>query len=290
MHTLTIENDDLLCTFVSKGAELTSLYHKPTNREVLWNGDPSVWARQAPVLFPIVGKLVDNEYVYNHSTYRLPQHGFARDSHFTILAHQNNCIQFLLSSTEESLAVYPFNFQLIITYTLDGSQLTTQYKVVNMGSKNMYYSIGAHPGFKCPIMPTDTFDSCYLEFSSNETFHRILLKEGLRTDDSELLVLDKNRLQLNENLFKVKDAIVLKNIQSQTLFLKSMHHPHGLAFTAKNYSWYGIWSKPGPFICLEPWMGVADHVSHSKELTQKEAILDLDPQNHHVFEFQIDVF
>lgn len=290
MDTLRIENDELSCLFASKGAELISLVHKPTNREVLWSGDATVWGRHAPVLFPIVGKLVDNEYFYKGKSYSLPQHGFARDNEFQVVSKSNNHIQFLLTHSEQTFVVYPFYFNLYISYTLNGSALTTQYKIENTGEDLMYYSIGAHPGFKCPILPTDTFESCYLEFSSNEKLQRILLKDGLRSDQTEEVEMEENKLNLSVDLFKVKDAIVVKALKSNSIFLRSKNHSHGLEFTATNYSWYGIWSKPGPFVCLEPWMGVADHLSHSKSIIDKEGILTLAPKKAEEFSFKINVF
>jgi galactose mutarotase-like enzyme len=290
MNDLIIENNALKCIFSLKGAELTSLFHKPTNREVLWNGDATIWGRQAPVLFPIVGKLLDNEYHYKSKTYHLPQHGFARDHEFIIVSHSINHIQFLLTYSEQTLLVYPFPFKLFITYTLNNSELITQYKIENEGDDLMYYSIGAHPGFRCPILPSDTFETCYLEFSSNENLNRVLLKNGLRSDITETIELVDNKLFLNNDLFQVKDAIVVKSLQSNAIFLKSKNHLHGLQFTALGYSWYGIWSKPGPFVCLEPWMGVADKISHSKELEDKEGVLKLLPKMSDDFTFKISVF
>ncbi|MDQ3290846.1 MAG: aldose 1-epimerase family protein, partial [Bacteroidota bacterium] len=145
MHTL--QNDTFQIGVQEHGAELCSFKNTQTNLEYIWQADPAIWARHAPVLFPIVGKLKDNQYTYKGKSYTLPQHGFARDHAFTLESKTENSLTFLLQQSEASLNNYPFDFRLFISYRLEENALTVAYRVENPSDKNLYFSLGAHPGF-----------------------------------------------------------------------------------------------------------------------------------------------
>lgn len=287
-----LENDLVKVSVTSAGAELVEIIYKPTGINYLWSGDSAVWGRRAPVLFPIVGKVKNNQYTYKGKSYSLPQHGFARDKDFKVVEQSNSSITLSLRSDETTLEVYPFQFELQITYQLNQTKLSTIYKVINLDSGDMYYSIGAHPGFTCPLLPNEAFTDYRLVFNKKETLSRILLQGGLRSDDTEqvLLMEDQQTLPLNKDLFEVKDAMVVKNLHSDSIRLESKNHTHGVEFSFSNFPWFGIWSKPGPFVCLEPWMGVADSIHSSGKLEEKEAILKLEPNTSAEFQFEVSIF
>lgn len=289
---LVLENNTLKVTITSAGAELVEIIFKPTGINYLWSGDSAVWGRKAPVLFPIVGKVKNNQYTYKGKTYSLPQHGFARDKDFKVMEQTSSSITFSLTSDASTLEVYPFHFELQITYQLDQSKLSTIYKVINKDAGEMYYSIGAHPGFTCPLYPNESYTDYHLVFNKKENLSRILLQGGLRSNESESVVLmeDQQTLPLTIALFEVKDAIVVKDLKSDVIRLESKNHSHGLEFSFKNYPWFGIWSKPGPFVCLEPWMGVADHIDATGELTEKEAIRQLASKSTATYQFDVTIF
>src|SRR5690606_24747465 len=95
---LHLENSELCVLFFQKGAELRSIYDKLTERELLWQADPAYWAKSSPLLFPIVGALKGDEYIYEGKTYNLSRHGFARDNEFNIVYADNSQIIFELIS------------------------------------------------------------------------------------------------------------------------------------------------------------------------------------------------
>ncbi|MFN8416882.1 MAG: aldose 1-epimerase family protein [Cytophagaceae bacterium] len=287
-----LENDLLKVSATTLGAELLEIIYKPTGVNYLWSGDPAIWGRRAPVLFPIVGKVKDNKYTYKGNPYSLPQHGFARDKEFIVKEQSLDSITFSLTSDTTTLTIYPFQFELQITYKIEKAKLSTIYKVINKDSGDMYYSIGAHPGFTCPLALDELYTDYQLVFNKKEKLSRILLQGGLRSKESESVTLenDQQTLPLNKDLFEVKDAIVVQHLNSDVIRLESKNHSHGLEFSFKNYPWFGIWSKPGPFVCLEPWVGVADSVDASGELTQKEAIEKLASGAAATYQFDITVF
>lgn len=274
--THQLQNDRYQVEIKEKGAELSSFRDNQTNLEYIWSADPKIWPRHAPVLFPIVGKLPGNKYQYQGQTYELPQHGIARDLNFTLLHQTPDTLVFELNSSAQTLKVYPFTFRLQIQYTLQDNALEVSYKVQNTGAADMYFSIGAHPGFNCPLLPNEEFTDYYLAFEQPETLERYLLQDGLQNGQTELVSNGTNKLPLNYDLFE-KDAIVLKELQSEKITLKTDKHPHGLDFEFKGYPFFGIWTKErnAPFICLEPWHGIASNVQDTGDLTQKKGIIKL---------------
>lgn len=286
-----LENAFIKVEISTQGAELQSIFNKQSQLEYLWQGDPAVWPRKAPVLFPIVGKVKDNRYTYTGKEYSLPQHGFARDQEFKLVSSTSSAVVYRLQQSEASLKNFPFEFQLDIVYTINQSTVTVEYKIQNpSAAADLYFSIGAHPGFRCPLKDNETFEDYYLEFEKTEKLSRVLLDGGLRGDAREEVTLTENKLPLSVDLFGPKDAIVVSGLNSECISLKSTKSAHGLHFNYKNYPWFGIWSKPGPFICLEPWMGVADDIHSTQQLTEKESIQLLKPKTNTSFSYSIELF
>ena len=271
-----LENQNYQIAVKTSGAELSSFRNKLENLEYIWQADPQIWPRHAPVLFPVVGKVPDGKYSYGGKTYELPQHGFARDMDFTLASQSETELIFELKESAETLAKYPFPFRLQVIYRLEGNALNIAYSVRNPGKSDLYFSIGAHPGFNCPLFTGEKFSDYYLEFDRPETQDRYLLDNGLLNGQTEPVLQNHKILPLSYALFS-KDAIVLKNLGSEKITLKTDKHNHGLDFEFKDFPFFGIWTKGegAGFICLEPWQGIASQVGDSGELTQKEGIKKL---------------
>lgn len=274
-----LENEQLRVKVKEEGAELCSLQHKKNSLEYLWQADRAVWARHAPVLFPVVGKLEDNSYQYEGKSYSMGQHGFARDLRWELEASTAEQLVFLLTETAESLQHYPFSFELRTLYNLEKDSLSITYEVKNTNKVEMPFSIGAHPGFRCPLQEGEAYEDYYLEFEKKESLNRQLLTDGLRNGNTSPVPLQNGReLPLDTSLFEA-DAIVLEGVESTWLDLRSRNHPHGLRLTIEGFPYLGIWTKPGnrAFICLEPWHGVASRAAGPRkagpnDIRQKEGI------------------
>lgn len=274
-----LESELLQVRVKEAGAELSSLLHKGNGLEYLWQADPAVWARHAPILFPIVGKLKDNTYSYQGKSYSMAQHGFSRDLSWEREASAADQLVFLLRESEQTLQQYPFSFELRTIYSLEKDTLSVTYEVKNTNKEEMPFSIGAHPGFRCPLQEGEAYEDYYLEFEKGEAFSRQLVKEGLRTGSSRPVLLQNERqLPLSTALFE-SDAIVLEGVTSSWLDMRSRNHVHGLRFFIEGFPYLGIWTKPGnrEFICIEPWHGVADKVTGPREagpndIRQKEGV------------------
>jgi len=289
--THQLKNDTYLVEVREQGAELSSFRNTANNLEYIWQADPAVWPRHAPVLFPIVGKLPNGEYQFGGNTYKLPQHGIARDLDFLLEEQTSNSLTFSVTSSEKTREVYPFSFCLEIKYNLTGSTLAITYTVQNTGEEPMPFSIGAHPAFNCPLLPGEAFTDYYLEFENTETLCRYLLKDGLQNGQIESVLNQQKILPLRYELFE-KDAIVLKGLTSEKITLQTDKHAHGVAFQFKDYPYFGIWTKErgATFICLEPWHGIASHMDDSEELNKKEGIINLPQGENFTCSYTIRVF
>lgn len=270
---ITIENETLKVEINPKGAELTSLYHKMHQQEYMWSGDPAFWGKHSPVLFPVVGTLKNNTYVYKGHTYQLGRHGFARDKQFVVDKQLPDTVSFLLKHTEETLQVFPFAFDLYIRYTLAGNALAVSYDVINTGKEDMYFSVGGHPAFKVPLTTDTTYEDYILEFNQSETAPRWPISpDGLIEITSLPLLKQSDRLPLAKALFQ-QDAIVLKELHSTKVTLRSDKTARGLQFDFPGFPFLGIWAaKNADFVCIEPWCGIADSVDTDQQLENKEGI------------------
>jgi galactose mutarotase-like enzyme len=272
----TIENETLRVQVNPMGAELSSLFNKSLELEYIWSGDPKYWGKKSPVLFPIVGALKDNQYFFNGKYYSMNRHGFAREKIFTVIHQSPSSINFELISDEDTLQVYPFEFNFSIIYTLSPSKLSVSYQVKNRGKEMMYFSVGGHPAFRLPLSNQLVYDDYYLSFNKIELADRWPISEqGLIESASVSLLENSNHLKLSKSLF-YKDAIVFKGLASDEVQIRSDLHPGGLRFSFKEFPYLGIWAaKEADFICIEPWCGIADSVDSTQVLTEKEGIIYL---------------
>lgn len=273
----TIENQQLKLSFHPKGAELQSIFHKPHDLEYMWGGDPAVWGKHSPLLFPIVGTLKENTYYFKDRPYSLSRHGFARDREFTVESQKADSITFLLKSSSETLTVYPFEFELRVIYRLRPDGFTTTYQVNNPDRAPLWFSVGGHPAFKVPLTADTTYEDYYLEFGQSETAPRWpISKDGLIQTTPEPLLNNTKMLPLKKNLF-ARDALVLKHPASESVTLRSSRTERGLRMDFPGFPFLGLWAAPGAdFLCIEPWCGIADSVDASQQWTDKEGINQLD--------------
>lgn len=267
-----INNEYIKIAVAEHGAELQSLLDR-TGQEYMWNGDPAIWGKHSPVLFPIVGSLKEHTYFFEGKAYQLDRHGFARNMDFVLSEQQRAALVFTLQSTDDTLKVYPFLFELNIKYRLQEKTVLVTYEVKNTGDGDMWFSVGGHPAFKLPLFEGDAYVEYHLEFEKTEDTGKWPVLEGGLIAAAPVPFLEKtNRLSLNKNLF-IKDALVFKDLQSEKIALVANKTGKGLVFAWEGFPFFGIWAAPGAdFICLEPWCGIADGIDAGQDLTQKEGI------------------
>ncbi|WP_316798752.1 aldose 1-epimerase family protein [Pedobacter frigidisoli] len=287
---ITIENDYLRVNLAAKGAELQGLFSKETNIEYLWNADSKYWGKHSPVLFPIVGSLKNDSFIYNGKNYALPRHGFARDHVFDVEKINQSEAVFTLSQSEDTLKIYPFYFELQLRYRLIDRKLNLTYEVINNGTDELLFSLGAHPAFGVPNTPDTTYSDYYLAFNSDDKLTYWELNDGLVADTTSNIELNGHKLELRHELF-YNDALVFKTLQSNCISLLNSKNDFGLHFHFEDFPFFGIWAaKDAPFVCLEPWCGVADSVNHNQDLRHKEGIIKLDPNQKWLRFWEVECF
>ncbi len=288
METIRLENKCFSALISSRGAELKSLVEKETGTEYIWNGDPVWWTGSAPVLFPIVGRLKNSEYIYEGKTYSLPQHGMARTSQFSVSQTNREEAVFTLESCENSRKMYPFDFTLIVTFRMEPSGLSIQYDVINRNKKNMFFSIGSHPAFNIPFAG-GVLEDYYVQFSEDENIPRYKIEDGLITDKTGQILSENGKIPLNETLFD-EDALVFKNPLSTEFYIKNINNTKAIRVSTGSIPYLGIWAKPGraPFLCIEPWYGLADRSDTDKDFEHKEGVVCLKSGEIHSSSYKIE--
>lgn len=273
---IQLQNTKLKASFNELGAELVSFINLETGKEIIWEGNPDFWGGQSPVLFPTVGALKDDTYIFEGKTYKMPRHGFARRKFFDMKNSSENEVIFHLNSDQETLKFYPFDFSLEIKYTLIENKLTVSYNVKNTSDKELYFSLGAHPGFAIDTKNGLKYDDYEIAFSDDEKLEIHPLIDNLISKETQTIELENKTLPLTHELFS-KDALVMTTMKSRELILKNNQNNHKVVFTYSNFPYFGIWAaKNADFVCLEPWQGIADIEDHNQELTEKFGILKLE--------------
>ena len=271
---MKLENELLCVEMVEHGAELTRIYNKKTGAEILWNADPKFWKRHSPVLFPNVGKTWHNVVNIKGEQYPTSQHGFARDNDFKCIHAGKNEVKFLLASTEEMKEVYPYDFELYITYRLEKNKIEVKWEIKNPSEEIIYFTIGGHPAFHFEKM-NEIKEDYQLYFPGKKYLNYILvdLAEG-GADPKKVyeMQLKDGYCPLTEELFE-RDALIFGEGQIEEVWISHKDGTPYVGMKCEGFPDFGIWSvKDAPFVCLEPWMGRCDDVGFEGDISEKPGI------------------
>ena len=269
-----LKNENLEAVIRSKGAELVSL--KKGGAEYMWCGDPAYWNRTAPILFPFVGSLCGKQYRYDGKTYHIGQHGFARDMEFEAVSGSDTKLVMAIHETAETMEKYPFRFLLELSYELKGDELIVGWKVENTDEKELYFSIGGHPAFNCPMEGRGSQSDYMLRFLKDgrplqEITSEMIGEGGLVTGETIEFGLEDGFLPVTPDLFDA-DTIILEDGQTDEV---SLCNPEGKEYVRVKFPMpiVGIWtpvSKNAPFLCIEPWCGRCDDMGYAGGLSERK--------------------
>ena len=266
---LILLNEQIKATFSTKGAELISL--EKNGKEQIWIGNPEVWPSHAPILFPICGGLKDDKYLYNGKEYILQKHGYIRFTEFQVESKSENKIVFLHRFNEETLKQFPFEYELRIIYTLDGSSLRIDYSVKNLSKDEMYYSIGGHEGYYCP----EGIEDYSIIFEKPEMFDSTVLNGNLLENFTINVGKNTCELPLKYEYFAV-DALSFLDLKSRKVSLKNRKTGEERLLEFKDHDVFFVWTKPGAkYVCLEPWCGCPDFMDSEYDFRSKRSIIRL---------------
>lgn len=260
---INLKNEFLQVAIDPMGAELKSVcFH---GEEYIWQRDPTVWPDSAPLLFPVVGRQLEFRYFYKGKEYHMPMHGFARDRAFTVAEQKSDSVKMIQTEDSQTLQWYPFPYRLESCFTVEGDTLIIRRVVTNTGEEDMLYSLGEHPGYCIPSAGS----GCYLRFSEKEKADRWVLDDEI-IDHSEPF-LDGDTIPVTPELFE-RGALIFKQLRSDEI---TLFREEGRSVTVSLAGWdhLGIWAMPNaPYVCIEPWCGLASSKWSSYELTEKESI------------------
>ena len=287
----TLENEFLAVKVSTTGGVLTSIRSKD-GLEYLWQGDPAYWANQAPLLFPICGSIRDNQAsVGDGRQTKMPRHGIVRGREFDCVQQSMHSVTMAIVSDDEMMEQFPFAARLAVTYTLEGHTLTQTFTVENLEEEEMMpFFVGGHPAFNCPMVEGDVYTDYYVEFEQEETCSvpEQLTDTGLlnlqnRTD----FLKGTKRLPLSFDLF-AKDAITFDELKSRSVKLASDKHGHSVTMEFAEFPYFILWTtaNKGPFLAMEPWLGLSTCSDESDQLEEKRGVQIAAPGERKSYSFQ----
>lgn len=290
MQSVFIENQVFKVEINPLGAELRSLIDKRDETEHMWEADPKFWPRKAPILFPCVGESKDGLITIEGTQYPMGRHGFTRNQLFEVVGLTGESVVFEFKQNAETLAHYPFNFTFRITYSLDGQSLIHHFEVVNTGDETLGFQLGGHPAFAVPFDRSEAYSDYQVCFNQNMTLDRHLLNaKGLYNGKTRNVLDDSNTIELNYELFN-EDALVFKEIPSKSVWIENKNGGKSLRVDYEGFPHLGIWSKSGAdYVCIEPWIGCADHEDQPDDFFEKDSVVLLKPKETFKASFSVSL-
>lgn len=278
---MKIMNEYLTASFILDGAQLSSLIYN--DREYIHDADPKCWGRHTPILFPFVGRLNNDKYTYEGIEYSMPQHGFLRDRTFELEYHTEDSIGFSYTSNASDLEIYPWEFKVIIVYTLAGKTIDTSYEIFNLSDSIMYYSVGGHPGFK-------------LDNHAHKYAFELVTQDVLRMEldgpyINEEYITTLESFHYTEELIK-NGALVFDRFSDKHVTI-TKDGEKLLTLHFEDFKYFAFWtheSNEGFFICLEPWNGHTDKINRNNyDITLKDGICTLNAKKSSKQTYTIEV-
>lgn len=246
-----MENEYLQVTVTSAGAQVKSVKHKSDNTEHIWQAEP-LWPKYGPILFPYTSRIQGGVLTAKGKEYPADIHGFAKDMEHTLVAQTENTIILELKDSEATLALWPYAFRLVSTFTLEGDTLHHTLTVENPGEEKLQFGIGYHPAFAVPF--DDAHSATDYEFRFDCIESPLCLRNG---DMPYTLGTNIRTIPLTETLFD-NDSHCMVALKSRTLGIYEKDSGRGVVCGIKGFPYVLIWSKPGMprFVCIEPWHSI----------------------------------
>ncbi|WP_320130320.1 hypothetical protein [uncultured Sphaerochaeta sp.] len=284
-----LQNGTFSMEIATLGAEPQSLKNIQDNREYIWNGDKEYWFRHAPLLFPMTGPTKENMISVNGKTYPMSNNGFARDMEFAVLENDDTHAVFLLEDNEQTKAMYPFGFSLMVTYTLLNDGYSARAQI--LAKDDQYFSFGWHPAFSLDMNGKETsLEQYQVEFTKRETTDRKYPVNGVFVTEKNFLdntsLLDLSRIETD------KGPIILENLRSKSITLRCKSGKHGVRVERNDFPTFVIWTcspKHGQYVCLEPMWSFGD-TTRPLELKDMKETMFLEKGKKKVFENTFKVF
>ena len=289
----TIGNEFLTVKMEDSGTQLASVVDR-NGTEYLWQGDPAIWPRRAPLLFPIIARLKDSQYIHNGKTWTIPTHGFCRDAPFTVTEQAKDRICFRYQDTEETRKVYPFSFSLTVAYQLQESALIKEHRVENLGDSPMLYELGGHDGWRAPLEQGERMDDyavCFPDVAEIRPYG--MDADNMITPKTEVFPLKNEKMPLKPSVYGL-DTIILDDLPQRKAILRDGRGKMRLAVDFEDFPYFGVWTAAKDFdtgyVCLEPWTTLPDAVFVGRELKEKAGIRVLQPGQSETLSYTVTFY
>jgi len=287
MNSCTIENLHLKATIKAKGAELCGFQTVP-GLDLLWDGSPAVWPRQAPHLFPVVGRLHGDILRHQGQEYRMPPHGFVRGMDFKIVRLTREDCTLVLVDDETTRTLFPFAFELRINIALEGASLRVFYELINRGEEPLPANLGALPAFRWPLQPGFAKEDHRIKFEVPETGPIRRLVDGFLDEQPHPYQLVDRTLPLSDDLF-LNDTLVFEQLRSRKVRYDAPGSPV-IEFTWDGFQHLAIWGKPGAgFVCIQPWRGMPGTASLDGEFTTRPGVTLIPAGQRRAYRYTVSV-
>lgn len=284
----SLKNSDFTVTISPKGAELQSILDK-NGREWLWQGNPDIWSGQAPLLFPVIGRLKDECYGHNGKTYKMNKHGFAREMDFEVLSNEDTSICFRLSDTAKTRECYPFSFDLEVTFQLEGNKLHKKHRVTNKGQEKMYYELGGHDAYNLCFSHTETMVDCHFSLPKEKSL------SVWDFDENVMLIPEKREITLENGLLTVKpsdfslDCFILEGLKERSVSLQDGKGNTRISMEFSDFPILTLWTidkaEDTNYVCIEPWTTLPDGIFMGRDLKDKQGVRCLNQGEQEEFSF-----
>jgi len=285
----TFYNDYLAVTVDSTGAELVSVKTR-SHREILWQGEKGVWNAHAPLLFPWTGRIKNRRFTHKGAAFDAGIHGFIAQTEHRLAQESTDILRFETESSASTHKLFPYDFALAQTFSLNGSALTHTVEVTNTGKTAMFFGLGFHPGFICPFEKEKEAGDYELVFDTAQSPNLVELTEnGLPSGAQRRYMNNQKALALSNNLFK-GNTLCFTGLTASSITLREKSAPHkknGAGYSAgysvevciKDFPYLLLWSAATEklrFVCIEPWYTLPDFENASSEWESKKNLLRLE--------------
>ena len=268
-----LKNEQLTIKVAELGAELRSV-KDDEGREYMWQAGPQ-WPRHSPILFPIVCSVNDETYRVDGKEYHLPRHGFARDAQFTVISQGEDRVTMALHDSEETLKVYPYHFNLAITYRLVGTTISVIWHVENTDSREIHFQIGGHPAFNLPSGKMEGV----IKLDNEEPMDTLKsYADGSHDMEEVPLEADMGIIEVNNSFFR-NDSVKIHRSQTHRAMLMDTNGDPAVTVDYKTpvCAFWSPFDKHAPFVCIEPWYGIGDPRGWKGEFKEKPLMNHLQP-------------
>lgn len=268
-----LENASVKVEIETFGAEIKSVVKKATGQEYMWCANPAYWGKTAPFLFPFIGKLVEEQYTYNGKVYPAQKHGFGQRVAYEVVEQTTDRVLLRTTDSEETYVNYPFHFVLDIEYVLQEDAVQENWYVKNTGNNTMYFSVGGHAAFACPLngeCRTGQQIKLFGAEHKNVIFSLRINEKGLVTDELLMLDVEEGFVKIDEHTFD-SDALVFDGEGVTAVGLCDEAGKEYVRVECDAPVW-GVWSMPdngASYVCLEPWYGICDYEGFEGELAER---------------------